>query len=125
MVFVAGVVLIFIAITSRAGARAPITDIPSELEGQDSPINWSNPRDGVLVDSIGAAQADLPFSVHVPKGLGTPRIYVRARDGEQAEDHVIAFVYPGSDGIVVVEEHLPYVSPAEYRRWQMAAVSPP
>lgn len=63
--------------------------------------------------------------MHVPKGLGTPRIYVRARHGEEAEDHVVAFVYPGTNGIVVVEEHLPYVSPAEYRRWQQAAISPP
>jgi hypothetical protein len=52
---VAGVVLIVIAITSGGDGGTSITDMPTEIQGEGSFIDWSNPPNGVLTDSVEAA----------------------------------------------------------------------
>ncbi|CAN5309551.1 hypothetical protein BH20ACT24_BH20ACT24_08510 [soil metagenome] len=80
-------------------------------------IDWHNPIGGVEVGTLHQAQADLPFDIYEPKGLGAPtEILISPVDEITPESRVLALVYETKEyGLVVVEEHVPDVPVEQYQ----------
>jgi hypothetical protein len=109
-------------ITGSGGT--PPADLPTASSPPSTPNlpdhglqqNWDNPIFGVPVASAAAAQAQVPFTVYEPKGLGTPPTGVFATAADVApEGRAVAFVFDTQEfGRVDVVEHVPDVPLDQY-----------
>jgi len=99
-------------------ADLPTAPSPSSTPGlpdDGMQHNWDNPIFGVPVASVDAAQAQVPFTVYVPKGLGSPTGVFATPTDVPPEGRAVAFVYDTPEfGKVDVVEHVPDVPPDQY-----------
>jgi hypothetical protein len=91
-----------------AASASPSSWIPP-IEG--IAVDWDKPIGGTAISlaDLAAIEAKLPFTVLLPRGLGTPAgIFLSDTTSVAFEDQVVAFVYESTPyGQVDVEESLP------------------
>jgi hypothetical protein len=119
-----------VVFTGCGTASTPQTKGASEASpepanpGEDgiSPYKWDDPMGGVRVTTaLDPVQSKLPFDIHVPSHLGSPRgIYLaKTEPYDPPEFKQIEFVYdsPRFGRVVVLEHHPGLPSAEEYTRY--------
>ena len=85
--------------------------------------DWNNPIEGEVVTSVQAAEASVPFEVHVPLGLGQPSKILVSSSEVPKDERQVAFLFQTDRyGLVSIAEG-PAVPPAsEWEEFIQGAV---
>lgn len=119
-----------VAFTGCGAAPTPQTKGASEappaptnpVEDGEPEFKWDDPMGGIPVTgALETVQSELPFDIHVPSHLGSPRgIYLaKTEPYDPPEFKQIEFVYdsPEFGRVVVLEHHPALPSAEEYTRY--------
>lgn len=113
-----GMTLVAAALLLSACPRArPDNDTATERHPEAS-IDWDAPLPGAHAVTFATAAADVPFGLHLPKGLGQPQrvlegpVFTPPRDQAPGPTRVVALIYDSPIyGRVVLTEGPPALPP--------------